>query len=255
MTLGLPVSTLVAFLYVLARVSGVIAFLPVPGFRNVPQAIRALLAMALTFALFPAWPSLPNELPPFGALAAAAFAEAGFGLMAGLAVAFLNEGFQLAAQIFGVQAGYGFASTVDPTSQADSGVIQVMMALITGLLFFTMGFDREVVRVLAASFDKFPAGTWAPSAVSLDGIAHLGGGMFTLGLRLAMPVISMLLLLDFALALLGRMQQQLQLLSLAFPIKMMAATAILAALAPVILKLYEGAAGRTFAELWRVVRP
>jgi flagellar biosynthesis protein FliR len=255
MTLGLPVSTMIAFLYVLARVAGVITFLPVPGFKNAPGPIRAVLAMALTISLFPAWPSLPNQLPSFGALIASAFAEMGFGLMAGLAVAFLNEGFQLAAQIFGVQAGFGFASTVDPTSQADSGVIQVMMSLVTGLLFFTLGIDREVLRVLAASFLKFPAGSWAPSAASLDGIVRLGAGMFTLGLRLAIPVIATLLLLDFALALLGRMQQQLQLLSLAFPVKMIAATAILTVLAPVVAKLYEGASGRMLSELWRVVNP
>ncbi len=255
MNLGLPVSTMLAFLYVLARVAGVIVFLPVPGFRNAPQAIRAVLALALSLALFPAWPSVPDEIPSFGTLIASAFAEAGFGLMAGLAVAFLNEGFQLAAQVFGLQAGYGFASTIDPTSQADSGVIQVMMTLITGLLFFTFGLDREVMRVLAASFQKFPAGTWAPSAASLDGIVRLGGGMFTLGLRLAIPIIGLLLLLDFALALLGRMQQQLQLLSLAFSVKMVAAIVILVFLAPVVAKLYEGAAGRTVEELWRVVTP
>ena len=83
--------------------------------------------------------------------------------MIGLAVAFLTEGFQLAAQIFGVQAGYGFASTIDPTSQADSGVLQVILTLVTGLLFFTTGIDRQLIRVLAASFQTFPAGAWAPS--------------------------------------------------------------------------------------------
>ena len=255
MTLGLPVSTMIAFVLVLARVAGVIAFLPVPGFRNAPDTIRAVLAVSLTFALFPAWPQVSNQLPSFGELTVAAFSEAGFGLVAGLAVAFLTEGFQVAAQVLGLQAGYGFASTIDPASQADSGVVQVMMTLVTGLLFFTMGFDRELIRVLAASFVKFPAGSWAPAAASLDGIVHLGGGMFALGLRLAMPVIALLLLLDLALALLGRMQQQLQLLSLAFPVKMLTATAILAALAPVLARLFEGAAGRTFEALWRVVSP
>jgi flagellar biosynthesis protein FliR len=255
MTLGLPLSTMLAFLFVMARVAGVVAFLPVPGFRNAPELIRALLAMALTFALFPVWPSVPNELPTFGALAATAFAEAGFGLVAGLAVSFLNEGFQLAAQALGVQAGYGFATTVDPSSQADSGVLQSMMTLITGLLFFTLGFDREVLRVLAASFQKFPAGQWAPSIASLDGIVRLGSGMFALGLRLAIPVIALLLMLDLALALLGRMQQQLQLLSLAFPVKMMAATAILAMLAPVVARLFEGSAVRMIESMWRLVIP
>lgn len=255
MTLGLPVSTMLAFLFVLARVAGVVAFLPVPGFRNAPEMIRVVLAVAFTFALFPAWPSLPDELPNFGALAGTAFAEAGFGLVVGLAVAFLNEGFQLAAQVLGVQAGFGFATTVDPSSQADSGVLQAMMTLITGLLFFTLGIDREIVRVLAMSFQKFPAGTWAPSVASLDGVVHLGAGMFATGLRLGMPVIGLLLTLDFALALLGRMQQQLQLLSLSFPVKMLAAIAILSVLAPVIARLYQGAAGRTVEALWRVANP
>lgn len=255
MTLGLPVSTMVAFLFVMARVAGVVAFLPVPGFRNAPELIRAILAMALTVALFPFWPQVSNALPSFGALAGTAFAEAGFGLVAGLAVAFLNEGFQIAAQVLGVQAGYGFATTIDPSSQADSGVLQSMMTLITGLLFFTFGFDHEVLRVLAASFQKFPAGQWAPSLASLDGIVRLGGGMFTLGLRLAMPVIALLLTLDLALALLGRMQQQLHLLSLAFPVKMMAATAILAMLAPVVARLFQGAGGRMIEALWHTVNP
>jgi len=254
MTLGLPVSTLLAFMLVLARVAGLITFLPIPGFKNAPGMIRIVLAMAITFALFPAWPSLSNELPTFGVLTGMAFAEVGFGLAIGIAVGFLTEGFQLAAQVLGVQAGYGFASTIDPTSQADSGVLQVMMTLITGLLLFSTGADRELIRVLAASFAKFPAGSWEPSAASFDGLLHLGAGMFTTGLRLALPVIALLVLIDLALALIGRMQQQLQLLSLAFPVKMLAAIAMLAALAPVIARVFEGASARTLAAVSQVIR-
>jgi flagellar biosynthesis protein FliR len=245
---------MIAFLLVLARVAGVVAFLPIPGFRNAPGPVRTVLALALAFSLFPVWPSPPNTLPSFGELAALAFSEAGFGLAAGLAVAFLTEGFQVAAQVLGLQAGYGFAQTIDPSSQADSGILQVMMTLITGLLFFAAGVDREVVRVLASSLEKFPAGSWTPAAASLDGILRLGAGMFTVGLRLAMPVMGLLLLIDLALALLGRMQQQLNLLSLSFPVKMLAAVAMLVALSPVIARVFEGAAGRMISVLWSIGR-
>ncbi len=61
MTLGLPLSTLYAFLLVLARVSGLIAFLPIPGIRAAAAPVRVVLAMTIAFALFPVWPSLPNE--------------------------------------------------------------------------------------------------------------------------------------------------------------------------------------------------
>lgn len=103
MTLGLPLSTMLAFLLVLARVGGLIMFLPIPGFRAGPVVVRAVLALAITMALFPVWPSLPDELPSLGELVKRAFAETGFGLVAGMAVAFLTEGFQVAAQVLGIR--------------------------------------------------------------------------------------------------------------------------------------------------------
>jgi flagellar biosynthetic protein FliR len=176
----------------------------------------------------------------------------GFGLVAGLAVSFLTEGFQVGAQVLGMPAGFGYAQTIDPSSQADSSVLQVMTMLTTGLLFFSLDLDGVVIRILAASFQKYPAGSWSPSAASLDSIIHLGAGMFALGLRVALPVVALLLLIDVALALLGRMQQQLQLLSLAFPIKMMAALGLLSAIAPMMPKLYSAAASHTISALWRL---
>ena len=251
--LGLPLSTLYAFAVVLARVTGFILFLPVPGFRSAPDSVRVVLALAITFALFPVWPALPNAEPSIGQLAAWAFSEAGFGLIVGLSVAFLTEGFQVAAQVAGVHAGFGFATTIDPTSEADSGVLQVLASLFSGILFFSVGLDRQLIRVLAASFVKFPAGAWAPAAASLDGIVRLGSDMLSLGLRLALPVVALLILIDFALALLGRVQQHLQLLSMAFPAKMASALAILAALAPVVPRMFSAAADHTLAVLWRAL--
>jgi flagellar biosynthesis protein FliR len=252
MTLGLPLSTIYAFLLVLARVGGLIVFLPVPAFRNAPMVIRAALAFVTTIALFPVWPHLPDASPSIGQLTAWAFSETGFGLVAGLAVAFLTEGLQVGAQVLGMPAGFGYAQTIDPNSQADSSVLQVMTMLITGLLFFSLGMDSVVLRILAASFQKYPAGSWSLSAASLDSVIHLGAGMFSLGLRVALPVVALLLLIDVALALLGRMQQQLNLLSLAFPIKMMAALGLLTAIAPLLPKLFSAAAAHTINALWRL---
>jgi flagellar biosynthetic protein FliR len=177
----------------------------------------------------------------------------GFGLVVGLAVSFLMECFQVAMQVTATHAGYGFATTIDPTSEADSGVLQTMMSLLCGILFFSVGLDHQLIRLLAASFARFPAGSWAPSAASLDGIVRLGSDMFSVGLRVALPVVALLILIDFALALVGRVQQHLQLLSLAFPAKMAAALAILAALAPVIPKMFSTAAEHTLAMLWKAL--
>jgi flagellar biosynthetic protein FliR len=127
------------------------------------------------------------------------------------------------------------------------------MSLMTGMLFFTAGIDRMLIRVLAASFQRFPAGSWFTSPATLEAMIRLGSAMFTVGLRMALPVTALLVLIDLALALLGRIQQQMQLLSLSFPIKMLAALGMLAVLAPVIARLFENSANATLDVLWRVV--
>jgi flagellar biosynthesis protein FliR len=252
MNLGLPVSTIYAFLLVLARVGGLVAFLPIPAIRSAPMVFRAMLSMVVTIALFPVWPQLPNATASIGQLTAWAFSEMGFGLVSGLAVALLMEGFQIGAQALGMPAGFGYAQTIDPTSQSDSGVLQVAAMLITGLLFFSLGIDGMMIRILAASFRKYPAGSFSFTSATMDTIIHLGAGMFTLALRVALPVIALLLLIDVALALLGRMQQQLHLLSLAFPVKMIAALGLLVALMPQMPKLFSSAASHTIGALWRL---
>jgi flagellar biosynthetic protein FliR len=254
LTIQVPFATLYAFLLVLARVSGFLVFLPLPILPAAPQSARILLAILITVALFPVWPALAPEEASFGQLLLWAISEAGFGLAVGLAVAFLTEGFQMAAQSIGLQAGYAYASTIDPTSQADASVLQVLTMLLTNLLIFSLGIDHQLIRILAASFVRFPAGSWTPSLQSMDGIVQLGSGMLSTGLRLALPIIALLLLIDVALGLMGRIQQQLQLLSLAFPAKMLAALALLAVLAPTMPRLFQVSAGHTVAALWRMLQ-
>jgi flagellar biosynthetic protein FliR len=253
LTIQVPFATLYAFLLVLARVSGLLVFLPLPVLPAAPQSARILLAILVTVALFPVWPILPPVEAAFGQLLVWAISECGFGLAIGLAVSFLTEGFQMAAQSIGLQAGYAYASTIDPSSQADASVLQVITMLITNLLIFSLGIDHQLIRILAASFVRFPAGSWTPSLQSMDGILQLGSGMLSTGLRLALPVIALLLLIDVALGLMGRIQQQLQLLSLAFPAKMLAALALLAILAPAMPRLFQISAGHTTAALWRLL--
>lgn len=244
--LSLSLGTLYSFLFVLARLSGAFVFVPLPGVRSGPEPARVVLAVSLSLALSPFWPEV-RQAPGIGLLALWMLSELGFGVTIGVAVAFLTEALQVATQVIGLQAGYSYASTIDPTTEADSNVLQVFSQLWAGLLFFTFGLDRQVVRVFARSLETFPPGAYAPSISSSDALLRLGSEMFSTGLRLAMPVIALLMLVDVSLALFGRMHSQLQLLTLAFPAKMMAALGLLAAVSAVFVPVYRSAAERTFS--------
>lgn len=238
--LTFPLALVFGFVLVLARVTGAFIFVPLPGFHAGPDIARAVLALSITLALFPLWPKVNLHAPYIGGLVVAMMAELTLGLTIGVAVSVLNESFLMAGQIVGLQAGFGYASMVDPSTQADAGMLVVFAQMIAGMLFFAMGLDREIIRAFARSLETFPAGTFALAPAGAEEILRLASGMFTVGLRLAMPAVALLLLVDVTMALLGRLNQQLQLLMLAFPLKMMAAVALLAALAVLFPHVYRG---------------
>jgi len=250
--------TLYGFLLALARVSGVVVFVPLPGFSAGPDASRIMLALALTMALFPAWPTFAAESGPtlaVGRIVGGIVAETLFGVTLGLAIAFLLEGMQLAAQVLGLQAGYSYASTVDPTTQADTTTLQLMAQLLAGTLFFAFGFDRQVLRTLARSLESEPGRAFSLDGRAIAAIVHLGAAIFATGLQLAIPVLALLVLVDIAFGVLGRLHAQLQLLSFTFAIKMLTALAFLAGILSVYPAVFERTGATTFAVLDRVLNP
>lgn len=216
----LSTSTLLGFLLTLARISGVFVFVPLPGMKGVAEAPRIFISLAVTFSMYPQWPRIGADTSPV-LLALWLIGEASLGCGIGLAVGFASEALMMSGQIMGLQAGYAYASTVDPTTQADSGILVVFSQLVAGLLFFTIGLDREVLRVFARSMEIAPPGSFSLGRGAADQLLAFGSTIFSTGLRLALPVVALLLMVDISLALLGRVNSQLQLLTVAFPIKMM----------------------------------
>ncbi|MGP8248260.1 MAG: flagellar biosynthetic protein FliR [Bryobacteraceae bacterium] len=245
-----PVSVLSGFLLVLARVAGALALVPFPGFAAAAVAARAGLAVALTLALYSRWPRTALDLSSPAALAAAVVMETGVGVALGVTAAIVLEAFTFAAQVLGQPAGFGYASTVDPSTQADSGVLLVVAQLFGGSLFFALGFDRRVLRLLAESLERIPDPAREFSRGSAQILVDMMGSLLSVGVRLALPVVAVLVMIDVALALLGRLNSQLHMMSLAFPIKMLAALLVLAWVVP----LFPRVLGDWGGQMWNAAQ-
>jgi len=236
-------ATLLGFLLTLARVAGVFVFVPMPGASGLINPARAILALGLTIALYPLWPHIA-VYPSAGTMVMWLLVEAGLGIGIGLAVAFVTEAFLVGAQAMSLQAGYAFASTFDPNTQADSGVVVVLMQVVAGLLFFTTGLDREVIRIFARSMETYPAGSFVLTRGAAAQLLAMGATIFSTGLRLALPIIAVMVMIDISLALLGRVNAQLHLTIVAFPVKMLIFLTLfgwLALLLPVLYRAQSGA--------------
>lgn len=225
-----------AFLVCLARVGGLFVFFPWPGWRTASPVPRVLLTIALSTALAPRLMTRLAQMPApglapfngpghftgtggFGELSGLLFAEATLGFTAGLVLLFMMEALAFGGHLIGMQAGFSYASSIDPTSEADSTVIPVMVQWLGNVLFFAAGFDRWLMRAVVGSLETIPPGAWHLSLGAFQMVTHLLSASLEMGVRLALPVTGFLLVIDLTLAVVSRLNAQFPLLNMAFPLK------------------------------------
>ncbi|MBX7132214.1 MAG: flagellar biosynthetic protein FliR [Fimbriimonadaceae bacterium] len=239
-SLIIPTGTLIETLPAMARLGAILLFVPVPGMRAIPAAARVLLVVSLGWMLGPRIPKIGIDRFSPITIAGSVAREAAMGVALGVVIAFMAETLVFAVQCIVMQAGFSYASTIDPNSEADSSVLQIFYQLFANMLFFTCGGDVLVLRAITQHL-----GNHSMAAPSSDTLVHSliasGAVMMELGLRLAAPLAAFLFLCDLTLAVLGRVHSQLQLLSMGFPTKMLCALFLLAALGPMAVSIYQRA--------------
>jgi flagellar biosynthetic protein FliR len=196
-----------------------------------------LLAVAVTFAVSSRWPVL--VVPDVGALCVALTGEAVLGVLAGVTVGLITEGLLLGAQVLSLPAGYAYASTFDPNTNADSGILVVFAQLAGGILFFAAGLDRQVLRAFALSLETCPPGSFLATAPMVQELIRLSSSVFALAVRLALPIVGLLLIVDLAMGVLGRLNPHIQIITLAFPVKMLLSLLLLGALLTIMPRVYD----------------
>lgn len=168
-----------------------------PGFAGAVLPWRARLAVAAALAVFtafgPAAVPLTLAMLPGEVLA---------GLLAGLAVALAFAAAQLAGEVAAQMMGLGFASF--PGAGGNVSVVGGLFAMLMWCAFLTGDGHLLLFSTLVAGQQLLP-----PGGVTLDLVAAYGAVMFAGGLRMALPVVALLLLGNLLVAVASRSAPQL----------------------------------------------
>jgi flagellar biosynthesis protein FliR len=210
----------------LVRVSGMVVFAPFFSSSALPMRTKAVLVLAVAFLLAPLAAALPNAHAEIGV--AALLGEVAVGLVYGLTLALLNEMLLFAGQIAGVQFSFSLVNLLDPSTHIETPLLGDLFQLLGTLVLIGAGLDRILLASLVRSFHAVPLGSYGLAPVTALAIVRASGGVFLAGVELAAPVLAATMLVEIAVALLGRLSPQLPVMSLTVPIKTLTGFAILA---------------------------
>jgi flagellar biosynthetic protein FliR len=212
------ISTWVAtFMLPLFRITAVLMTMPIFGTTLVPTRVRLYFALAITMAVMPGLPPMPqvNALDLSALLLIAE--QIIIGALLGFSLQLFFQAFVVAGQIISIQMGMGFASMVDPTNGVSAAVIGQFLTMLVTLLFLAMNGHLVVFEVLTESFTTMPVG----SAMLVNHFWELAGKLgWVLGaaMLLVLPAITALLVVNIAFGIMTRSAPQLNIFSIGFPL-------------------------------------
>jgi type III secretion protein T len=163
------------------------------------------LPLVLVFAVLPLHGGLPAGLPATPLFAAAAL-EVLAGIVLGLLLSVVFHVASCAGALLDQQGGYSIASVYDPNLQQESALFETLFTQFAALTFFTGAGLRLVCGFFADAWVLCPPGAAGADfhtilqLVSQQRIA----ASFAEGVRLAMPLVGLMLMVDVSLGLMSR---------------------------------------------------
>lgn len=211
----------------LIRIGAVFMVAPVIGSPATPMRIRLFMAALFAFVLLPLMPE-----PPALELLSAAWVlgivhEILIGVMLGFALQLVFDALLFAGELCALSIGLGFAQLTDPLRGGSTQVVSQMFLVIATTLFVTTNAHLALIELLHTSFTTLPVGGHGFEVQSAFDLVMFGADMLANGIRLALPVVIALLIVNMAFGVISRASPALNLFAIGFPITLMSGILIL----------------------------
>jgi flagellar biosynthetic protein FliR len=216
----------------LVRPGMVVMVAPGLGGTHVAATVKVGLTVLVALALAPS-----VAVSPIGgaaSLAAVIAREAAIGLCLAFVVRALVGGAELAGYLAGFQIGFSYGATIDPMSGVRNTMLATLYGMLATLGFLAINGHHEVLRALSSSYAALPIGGGAIAASLVGSVRDMLGLVFVVGLRIAAPVIVVLVLAELGVGLIARSSPALNFLVIGYPIRLVIGLLLVAALVPTV---------------------
>lgn len=216
-----------AILLISLRIAPALTFAPPFTLLSVPAPVRVLLALALALWLVT---GNPDQTWRSAAMAQGflinAIAELFLGLMLMLALSLAFAALLTVGRTIDIQAGFGFAGVIDPSTHAQSPLVGTLFAYAAAAVFFATGGPAELLAIWSQSVAVTPLGS-ASIPDNIELVASYLSAVFVIAFGIGGLIVVVLFILDLAIAFMSRTLPQMNVLILGFQVKTLAVLILL----------------------------
>lgn len=201
----------------LARLLACFAWLPYLSSGAIPsRMLRTVLALAVLVGLWPVTGSVQAhaDMP---SLALAALREAMAGTVLGLMLALPYHVFHAIGSVIDTQRGAGVGAMLDPLTGVEATEMANLLQMMSAVVFLVAGGLVPLLEAVQGSYVLVPMGSrFLPDLSSIHQFVDI---VLSAAVRMASPVLLLLLLVEILLGVISRFAQQLNAFSVSLAVK------------------------------------
>lgn len=243
-----------AFTLVLIRISGICVVAPFFGGEQVAKRIRALLALIITFVVFPtiSFPQLevPSSVP---IILFVTLKELLLGFFIGFIPTAIFYGFQMGGKFASIHIGLAMARMLDPFAENESSIIGQIINMMLFVVFIVINGHHLVLKMLIDSFTIIPPTQFVFSVEIVDEAVKVFNIVIGTSLRVAAPLMAALFAINLVFGFTSKLVPQMNVFILSLPAKIAVGLLLLMVSLPAIVLLFRGVTETVFSDVYRLM--
>ncbi|NLK94054.1 MAG: fused FliR family export protein/FlhB family type III secretion system protein [Clostridiales bacterium] len=159
------------------------------------------------------------------------------GLLLGFIVNLVFEVVRMAGAYMDMQVGLSMLNVIDPTSKTNSTIMANLSYFIATVMFFIVDGHHVLIKCLIESFNIIPIGHGIMLDNSFEVILNAFIKYFVIGVRIAIPLVLIILITDVCMALISRVVPQINVMILGMPVKIIVGLITFVVFIPIFIKI------------------
>jgi flagellar biosynthetic protein FliR len=216
------------FFLVLVRVTGLFVVAPIFGRRNIPTYYKVGFSFFIALIMMNTisvgalenftnvWEFAPLVLKEF--IVGVALGYVGYIVFSSI---------YIAGQIIDMKIGFGVVNVVDPQSNIQVPITANFYTTITMLIFLMSGGHHLIIRALHQSYNMVSIGEASFTTILMEDILRLFGSVFSIGFKIAVPIVAAVFVADIGLGIIAKTVPQLNVFVVGMPLKIAMGFAII----------------------------
>lgn len=210
------------FLIIFVRILAVTLFLPIIQETKMPKMALAGVSLGITISVYFRTDVAQHYYEPnMLSFSILLIREMLVGLIIGFVVKIFFQIYPFIGSLLSMQGGISMSVVMDPTAGVQSTLLGRLYSLGLGTVFIISGGYHWLIHTLVESFDLIPIGKsfFGPNVVS--GMVKTVGDYLEISLKLSIPIIAVIMIVDFAMGILARTVPQMNMFVIGIPLKML----------------------------------